>query len=77
MVIKGFKMGGSIMKTSKLALALQLLEKIESAQIIKIEFEDGSGNKFNYDTTDESNKFIDFTKYLSWQLALIEQSGNN
>lgn len=61
-----------MMKTSKLVLALQILEKIESAQIIKIEFEDGSGNKFNYSTTDESNKFIDLSKHLSWQLALIE-----
>lgn len=60
------------MNSKKLITAITLLEAMNVGQIIKIEFEDGSGNKFNYDTTDESNKFIDFSKHLAWQLAMIE-----
>jgi len=60
------------MNSKKLIKAIKLLEAMNVGQIIKIEFEDGSGNKFNYDTTDESNKFIDFSKNLHWKLAMIE-----
>ena len=58
------------LKSTKLIEALKIIASIIDHQIIKIEFEDGSGNKFNYDTTDEHNKFIDLSKHLEFQLAI-------
>lgn len=58
------------LESKKLIEALKIIASITKHPVIKIEFEDGSGNKFNYDTTDEYNQFIDLSKHLEFQLAI-------
>lgn len=51
------------MNTKNLAAALQIIhESNPGKQVIMIEFEDGSGHKFNFQFKGEKRSFIDLTK---------------
>ena len=51
------------MNTKNLAAALQIIhERNPDKQVIMIEFEDGSGHKFNFQFKGEKRSFIDLTK---------------
>lgn len=55
----------TIMKTANLIIALTIITSTLKKQVLSIQFEDGSGYKFNYQLND-SNKwhFIDLTDQM-------------
>ncbi len=55
-------------KSERLAMAIIFISSLIEHDIIKIEFEDGSGSKFNYDTTDQYGNFIDLSKHIEWSI---------
>ena len=54
------------MKSTRLIKAIEIISKKTNAEVIHIEFEDGSGNNFNYIATDDHvKKFINLKEELS------------